>query len=612
MSNGNFKVLNYIKYAIIAIVVVSFAFFGIYEAITSNQPYVARIDGMKVTTQEYNDYANKRRTDILAGAMTNKQIYAQALEFVESKQFLTLILNEMVNKVVIHKFLVENNIKVTHKTIAEYIKSIPSFQKDGKFNADYLKRYLSYINISEYEFLNSQIPQIEQMLFEQMVSATQIKSNILANKYSVALKKERNIETLTVKSNQEFKISEDNLKKIYEQNKKNFVQKPQHFVSISYIDDYIKQNINIFSANAQEIAKYYNENFTGSIVEFYFAKFNDEKSAQTAQSIVKKQGISLRSIAEAMKKQGVNVIGSDGNSEKTENKDILHSILNLATGSVSNVIFDGKSYFVVQITKIHEPTRFIAEGVQAQELAQQRKCYNANIYIEKIKQELNSGSSFEAVALKYGFPLSTQIRIDTQTGDVFDLNTNLPATLDEKFKSSIIKNVETQYGSIIAIDEKTCSYAVYQQNRVEPQRIKTLDEVRGQVIAMYIEKQKIEDITKIANSIVAQAKTSKFSLNYYSSQGVFENKSVNILTMPSKEVFKHQIGDIFYFISTDENNEKVAIVVKNNSDVKFAGVVSDDELANAQNIIKKVYYSSFTTEFMAELYGKYAVKVKSI
>jgi|GEM_PF-5514097 len=612
MSSWNSKVLNYIKYAIITIVVVSFAFFGIYEAITSNQSDIARIDGMKVTTQEYNDYANKRRTDILTGAMTNKQIYAQALEFVESKQFAKIILNEMVNKVVIHKFLVENNIKVTHKTIAEYIKSIPSFQKDGKFDTEYLKRYLSYLNISEYEFLNSQIPQIEQMIFEQILSGTQIESNILTHKYSAALKKERNIETLTVKSNQEFKISEDNLKKIYEQNKENFVQKPQHFVSISYIDDYIKQNINIFSANAQEIAKYYNENFTGSVVEFYFAKFNDEKSAQTAQSIVKKQGISLRSIAEAMKKQGVNVIGNDGNSEKTENKDILHSILNLATGSVSNVIFDGKSYFVVQITKIHEPTRFIAEGVQAQELAQQRKCYNANIYIEKIKQELNSGSSFEAVALKYGFPLSTQIRIDTQTGDVFDLNTNLPATLDEKFKSSIIKNVETQYGSIIAIDEKTCSYAVYQQNRVEPQRVKTLDEVRGQVIAMYIEKQKIEDITKIANSIVVQAKTSKYSLNSYSSYGVFENKSVNILTTPSKEIFKYQIGDIFYFTSTDENNEKVAIVVKNNSDVKFAGVVSDDELSNAQNIIKKVYYTEFTKELMAELYGKYGVKVKSI
>ena len=612
MLNLNSKVLNYLKYTIIAVVVVSFVFFGIYEAILSSQPYVASIDGVKITTKEYSDYKNKRRTDIMAGAVANKQIYAQALEFVESAQFSKIILNEMINKVIIHKFLIENNIKVTHKIAAEYVKTLPPFQKDGKFNSEYFKQYLNYINITEYEFLNSQIPQIEQMLFDQFLSSTKINSSIFAQKYSLALKKERNIETLTIKSDKNFTIPEEELKKIYEQNKDAFIQKPQHFVSISYIDDYIKQNLNIFSANEEEISKYYNENFTGNVVEFYFAKFKDEKSAQTAQSIVKKQGISLRSVVDAMKKQGVNVVGAQGSSEKIENKSIMRGILNLTTGSVTNVIFDEKAYFVAQVTKIQESPRLRSGDSEVQELAQQRKCYNANIYIEKIKQELDSGASFESVALKYGFPLSLQVRIDTQTGDVFDINNNLPATLDEKFKSVIIKNMDTQYGSIIAIDEKKCSYAVYQQHRIEPQRIKTLDEVRGQVIAMYLEQKKLEDITKIANGIVGQVKTLKTSLNSYSSQGVFESKSVSILQAQNKEIFKHKIGDAFYFISSDENNEKVAIVVKINSDTKFEGVVSDDELANAGNIVSQVCYGAFTSELMAELYANYSVKMRSI
>ena len=611
MPNWNAKLLNYLKYAIIAMVVASFIFFGIYEAITSRQNYIATIDGIKITEQEYRDYANNRRTDILAGTMANKLVYAQALEFVESTQFSKLILNEMVNKVVIHKFLLDNNIKVTHKTVAEYIKSIASFQKDGKFDTNYFKQYLAHKGISEYEFLSSRIPEIEQMLFEQMASATKIQSNILTSKYAIAIKKERNIETLTLKSNKDFKISEDDLKKIYEKNKEKFVQKPQHFVLISYIDDYIKQNLNIFSANSQEIANYYNENFTGSVVDFYFAKFKDEKSAKTAQLIVQKQGISLRSVVDAMKKQGVSVTGGESDSEKTENKSILYGILNLKTGNVTNVISDEKSYFVVQIIKIHEPARVTADGSKAQELAQQRKCYNANVYIEKIKLELDSGASFESVALKYGFPLSAQVRVDTQTGDVFDINTNIPATLDEKFKASIIKNMDTQYGNIITIDEKTCSYAVYQQSRVEPQRIKTLAEVRGNVIAMYLEQKKLEDIVTMANGIVGQVKLPNASLNAYSSHGIIENKSVNIANAQNKEIFQHKVGDAFYFMSTDENNEKVAIVVKINGDAKFLGTISEDELTSAGNSLMQAYYGAFAMEFMAELYKEYGVKVKS-
>ena len=92
MPNWNSKLLSYVKYVIIAIVVASFAFFGIYEAIISTQPFLATVDGVKITTQEYNDYANKRKTDILSGAMSSKQVYAQALEFVESVQFSKLIL----------------------------------------------------------------------------------------------------------------------------------------------------------------------------------------------------------------------------------------------------------------------------------------------------------------------------------------------------------------------------------------------------------------------------------------------------------------------------------------------------------------------------------------
>ena len=608
MFNWNDNVSKYLKYSIIGLVVGSFAFLGIYEVLTTSQSYIASIDGVKITQQEFSQYSNARRSEIMSGATANKEVYTQASNFVESKQFFSMVLNEMVNRVVIHKFLTENGIKVTHKTVAIHIKSLPFFQKDGKFSPEYMSQYLKYINTSEYDFINNQVPQVEQAIFEQVISATKLQSTTFASKYAIAQKKIRNIETLTIIPNSTVQISETALKKLYDQQKKNFVQKPQHFVSISYIDDYIKDNVNVFSASSQELLSYYNDSFAGSIVDFYLADFGDMKSAITAQSIVKKQGISLNSVVDAMKKQGVKVNGVDTNSEKIENKAILHTILNRTAGGVTDIISDGKKHFVVQVLKVSEPTRFTESGTQAQELAMQRKCSNVNIYIEKIKQELNSGASFEAVALKYGFPLSTQMRIDAQTGLAFDVNTNLPVQIDDKFRDGIINNSDTQYGNIVMIDAKTCSYAVYQQNRIEPLRTKTLDEVRGQVISMYVENQKLEELHNSAKRIVGQVQSTKSHLDSYSTHGIIERKSISVGDGHA-DIFNHKIGDVFYYIS-GEGDQKIGVIVRVNSDTKFTGQIDENDVVASRNNTQDLYYSAFAREFLGELRREFRVKIR--
>ena len=94
-----------LKYAVIAVVLVSFMFFGIYSTIASRKAFVAKVDGIKITTQEFNKYLSNRKQQIFTNVQGDEARYNQAIAFVENPQFQQFALNEMINTLVISKFL---------------------------------------------------------------------------------------------------------------------------------------------------------------------------------------------------------------------------------------------------------------------------------------------------------------------------------------------------------------------------------------------------------------------------------------------------------------------------------------------------------------------------
>ena len=101
-----------LKYAVIAVVVVSFMFFGIYSTIAARKSYVAKVDGIKITMQEFNRYASNRKQQIFSNVEGDVVRQKQAMEFIQSKQFEEFVLNEMINTLVISKFLKESGVGV--------------------------------------------------------------------------------------------------------------------------------------------------------------------------------------------------------------------------------------------------------------------------------------------------------------------------------------------------------------------------------------------------------------------------------------------------------------------------------------------------------------------
>lgn len=593
------------KYAVIGVVIISFMFFGIYSTILSKQFYVAKVDGVKITHQEFNRVLSQRKQQILSNVNQDPTSQKELFSFIESTDFKKFVLNEMVNERLLSLYLKENNIPINTKTVAKYIQNSHLFQKDGKFDTEYFKKYLTYMQMSEFDFTKNQIPLIEQSLFNTILSSLNLKSNTLFEKYAQSLKRSRNVDILTVNIPKDVEFTEDELEGFYHKNANKFKQASQHYVTISYVDDYINQNINLFNSIPQDITQYYNPSYTGKTVNFYYTAFEDESEAIKVHTIATKQGISLQSLTETILKQPTKKIKKHGlmSSAEIDDPAIINAIKDLKMGNITPVVKYDQSFVVMQITGIKESQFLNQESIKNNQMKiiQERKCHNVALYIEHIQKELESGATFESIALKYGLPISEQVYIDSKTKNTKDINTNKEVSLPTLLLNSIVQDHQTQYGKILNIDPKKCSYVIYKQNRIEKERIKTLPEVRGMIIDMYKKEKAYNLALKKAQGIMEQINSLKVDINTYKSEGVLKNITYTLEENINNKMFTENIGTAFM-----ENKDDIKIITINNETPYQENInIDENSIKNIQNI----YSNSYTKALLDELYRKYNVEL---
>ncbi|MDA0617264.1 MAG: SurA N-terminal domain-containing protein, partial [Proteobacteria bacterium] len=532
----------------------------------------------------------------------------QAMEFIQSKQFEEFVLNEMINTLVISKFLKENGVDIKPQVIAGYVRNMATFQKEGKFDAVYFKQYLKYLNMNEYDFLKQQIPEIEQNVFGQLLSVLQIgEAGHLQEEYAKALKRERGIEVLTLNVPVIKKPTDDELNKFYQIHKEKFIEKPQHYVTVSYIDDYISKHTNVFHATPSMIANYYNDSYMGKVMKLYYVEIADEGKANIIHSITTKQGISLQSAVETMLKKPVHHIQSNGfaSSNDIDDARIISAIRDLNIGNITPIIKIDSKLYIAQIIDIQEEEFLNRESSKAinNEIMHQRKCNNVKVYTEKLRQEFESGVSFDTVSLKYGLPISASIVVDENDGKVRNEQNGKPIIISQKLVEHVLSNNDTLYGNILNINEKTCSFVVYKQERITKERIKTLPEVRGEILQMY-EAWKISQDTKAtAENILQQVTSLKTDLSGYISYGAVLKRQVQLSDAIGSEVFAKSIGDVFIY-----NNGTNLQIIRIMNEKHYDGNVTEQDIHNNAQNLQNAYYNSFLKELINKLYKEYKVK----
>ncbi|MGD2112636.1 MAG: SurA N-terminal domain-containing protein [Gammaproteobacteria bacterium] len=160
------KVMGFLGWIVLGILFIAFAFFGLHSYLQSSATsYVAKINDVEITPRQYQSARNL--------VMSNLQ---QALggnvdpALIDDRLVRESTVSKLVNDELILQSAADLGFSASDRQIAERIKTIQSFQKDGVFSKERYVQVLRYQGMGPHEF--------EQQL-KREIMANQLKTGIV-------------------------------------------------------------------------------------------------------------------------------------------------------------------------------------------------------------------------------------------------------------------------------------------------------------------------------------------------------------------------------------------------------------------------------------------------
>ncbi|MDY6967963.1 MAG: SurA N-terminal domain-containing protein [Spirochaetota bacterium] len=165
MFDSRSKFVKIFGYIIIGfftlIIIISFGMPDFLSRIGMDQNIVAVVNGEKL---QYLDYLKYRDN------------FARRLKNANSKEIQRYILNLYIRYRLQLQMAKEYEIKVSKESVKRYIRNIPAFKNEkGKFNIDYLKRYMNYYHYNLSGF-NSMI--MEELIINKMMEMINVTTGV--------------------------------------------------------------------------------------------------------------------------------------------------------------------------------------------------------------------------------------------------------------------------------------------------------------------------------------------------------------------------------------------------------------------------------------------------
>ncbi len=155
------KHMNWIMWSILAIIIVTFLFFGIFPS-GGGRGVAAKVNGDVITTTEVNRvYRNMLET--------YRQIFKDKLDDALAKNLRTQALRDLIQNRLLVQEAERIGLKVTDQEIQAAIMSVPAFSPQGRFDKVAYERYLDYINMKPSVFEESQREMILRQKLERII-----------------------------------------------------------------------------------------------------------------------------------------------------------------------------------------------------------------------------------------------------------------------------------------------------------------------------------------------------------------------------------------------------------------------------------------------------------
>ncbi len=495
---------------ILGLIIVSFVLTGVGNyLIGGDNNYAAKVNGQEISRAQFeNDVANERNRQ-------QQQLGERFSELAGNDGYMSAmrqqVLQRAIDEVLLSQYAKELGLNISDDQVKQAIFSESAFQSNGKFDNERYNAIISNMRITPDQYAQA----LRKQLTTRQLAGAIVGSDFLlpgeTESLAALVSQQRvaSLATLNVDSMAKSQqVSEDEIKTWYEQNKAHFMAPEQYRVS------YIKLDAATMNAEVSDadIQSWYDQNlaqFTQPArYRYSVIQTKSEADANAVLDLLNKGG----DFATLAKEKSTDIIsarngGDMGWLEASTMPDELKNANLSAKGQLSGVITSSVGFLVARLDD--------TQPEQVKPLAEVRNDIAAKVKQEKVldayyalQQKVSDAASNDNESLASAEQVAGVKAVETGWFD----RTTLPQELNFKpvadviFGGSLVgvNNTPGSNSDIITVDGDRAF--VLRVTEHKPEAEKTLEQVRGDVIAA-VQRQKAEKQAKAdADKLLAELK----------------------------------------------------------------------------------------------------------
>lgn len=486
------------------LLVASFALWGVgdvFRNYTSMRP-VATVKGGSVSQEEFM-HAYQRVINNLQ-VMSKGKISAEEIRNMKIYQ---RVLDDQINMKVVKEAIHEMGLVVSDNAVRSHIQSIAAFKNDkGQFDKNKFDNIVANSGLTEAGFIKEiRDSLLQQQLFGSIAAGVRLPA-FYQEKIFQALYQQRVFTVVTVPLLQ-MSVSKTptdaELEQVYKENQAEFTQPEYRKLSILMIDPKtVRDHIKVTEAQLRDAYDSRKINFTlpenRDVTQLVFSSRENAEAASKALN----EGKTIADVVHQYKAE------THQFEQATQDKFIIdHSkvIFALAAGSASSALDSVLGYVVFVVTKI-VPERAQEFDEVKLKLEDDLKSDQANDTLyelkNKIEDALAGGAKLTEIAKEHNLQIQVIDMVD-KNGQNIAKKPVLPA----EYQNLILENAfSLAEGADTNILESANGTAIVVHiDKVIPQTIPELNQIREKVVASWKEARQQEKAAEIAQKITTQA-----------------------------------------------------------------------------------------------------------
>lgn len=565
---------------ILGFIILTFAVAGIGSYTNSVDTSVAEVNGVKISQVEFDKAYQNQRSNMA-------QQYGEMFETLAADEnymanFRNGVVDNLITSELLDQAADELAIRVSDETIKEYIREIPAFQIDGKFDNN---TYLARINQMGYyqssDFRDAVRVDMTRRQLALAVEGSEFSLPYQIEQLQALQNQKRDLKYATISAKQfeeTIDVSEEEINNYYQANQVNFQNEEK--IKLDYITIDVNEIAKTIDVSEQDIENYYNDNIANyrqleqrrvSHILIETGEDNDAAKAQIAE--IKSSIDSGEDFAELAKEHSADIFSGEngGDLDWIERgsmdeafDDAAFNLVNV--GDVSDVVETEFGYHLIKLTDLKEE--------QTKPLAEVNDELRVTVSTEQAQNKFFELQQ-QAAQLSFEIPDSLDdaahaVGVEVKTTDWLTRNGNTAPfdnfkVIDAAF-SDLVRQ-ERLNSDLIEVNDSLAM--VVRLNDYQPANVKPLAEVSDEIKSLLVAEKAQQQAQTAAEELVAalqagenvDAKLAELNATFEEKQDVARFGSqldANLV----REAFKlpHPVADSVSVSSVAQLNGDLAVV----------------------------------------------------